>query len=232
MIKKADILFIAVVAALLVPFFISDSVYEAYKTTNAAHPYVMAFIKFMILSSVGEMVGLRIKQGIYYYKGYGILPRAIVWGIFGVLIAFAMNIFKNGTPVLLQSLGIEDACAAMQGSFTWKKLVGACCISTAMNTFFAPVFMTVHKITDTHILACNGSLKSLVTPIPFGNILSSLNWKVQWDFVFKKTIPLFWIPAHTITFMLPGEFQVLFAASLSIVLGLLLSMAAVMSRQS
>jgi hypothetical protein len=61
--------------------------------------------------------------------------------------------------------------------------------------------------------------------------LSSLNWKVQWDFVFKKTIPLFWIPAHTITFMLPGEFQVLFAASLSIVLGLLLSVAAVMSRQ-
>jgi hypothetical protein len=80
-------------------------------------------------------------------------------------------------------------------------------------------------------LACGGSLKSLITPIAFGNILSQLNWKVQWHFVFKKTIPLFWIPAHTITFMLPSQYQVLFAASLSIVLGVLLSVAAVMSRE-
>jgi hypothetical protein len=133
--------------------------------------------------------------------------------------------------VLLQSLGINDACLAMQGEFTGTKLLGAFCISTAMNTFFAPMFMTVHKVTDTHILACGGSLKALITPLPFGNILASLNWKVQWDFVFKKTLPLFWIPAHTITFLLPAEFQVLFAASLSIVLGILLSVAAVMSRE-
>ena len=86
-----------------------------------------------------------------------------------------------------------------------------------------------HRITDTHILNCGGKLTSLVTPIKFGDIISSLNWKVQWNFVFKRTIPLFWIPAHTITFMLPAAYQVLFAASLSIVLGLLLSIAAVMS---
>lgn len=229
--KKADILFIVAVVALLTPFFVSDTVFEAYKNANAAHPYIMAYVKFMILSSIGEMVGLRIKQGVYTYKGYGILPRAIVWGFLGVLIAFAMNIFKSGTPVLLQSLGLENACTAMQGNFTWEKLVGAFCISTAMNTFFAPMFMTVHKVTDTHILNCGGSLKALITPLPFGKILAELNWKVQWDFVFKKTLPLFWIPAHTITFLLPSEFQVLFAASLSIVLGILLSVAAVMSRE-
>lgn len=229
--KKADILFIVAVVALLTPFFVSDTVFEAYKNANAAHPYIMAYVKFMILSSIGEMVGLRIKQGVYTYKGYGILPRAIVWGFLGVLIAFAMNIFKSGTPVLLQSLGLENACMAMQGNFTWEKLVGAFCISTAMNTFFAPMFMTVHKVTDTHILNCGGSLKALITPLPFGKILAELNWKVQWDFVFKKTLPLFWIPAHTITFLLPSEFQVLFAASLSIVLGILLSVAAVMSRE-
>lgn len=229
--KKADLLFFGIVAAVLAPLFVSDVVYDAYKTTNATHPYFMAFLKFMILSSIGEMVGLRIKQGVYSYQGYGIIPRAIVWGFLGVLIAFAMNIFKNGTPVLLQTLGFENACQAMMGSFSWDKLITAFCISTAMNTIFAPVFMTVHKITDTHILNCNGSLASLITPISFGKILSELNWSVQWNFVFKKTIPLFWIPAHTITFMLPGEYQVLFAASLSIVLGILLSVAAVMSRE-
>ncbi|GAB1473896.1 hypothetical protein MASR2M69_13370 [Bacteroidota bacterium] len=40
-------------------------------------------------------------------------------------------------------------------------------------------------------------------------------------FVVGKTIPLFWIPAHTITFLLPDTYKVIFAASLSIVLGLI-----------
>lgn len=228
--KKSDILFIIAVAALLTPFFVSDAVFEAYKNANATHPYVMAFVKFMLLSSVGEMLGLRIKEGVYTYKGYGMLPRAVVWGIFGVLIAIAMGVFKTGIPVVLESMGVENMVTAMKGTLSWEKVLGACCISTAMNTFFAPMFMTVHKVTDTHILACGGKLKALVTPIEFGKILSEINWKVQWGFVFKKTLPLFWIPAHTITFLLPGEYQVLFAASLSIVLGVLLSVAAAMSR--
>ena len=51
-------------------------------------------------------------------------------------------------------------------------------------------------------------------------------------FVFKKTIPFFWIPAHTITFLLPGQYQVLFAALLGVALGIILSIAAVMSRKN
>ena len=99
-----------------------------------------------------------------------------------------------------------------------------------MNTCFAPVFMTLHKITDTHILQNNGSMVSLIRPLNIGKILDTLNWSVQWNFVFKKTIPFFWIPAHTITFLLPAQYQVLFAAALSIVLGLILSIAALMQR--
>ena len=67
--KKSDIVFMACVAALLVPFFVSDTLFNSYKECNAAHPYIMAFIKFMILSSIGEMLGLRIKQGVYTYNG-------------------------------------------------------------------------------------------------------------------------------------------------------------------
>jgi len=40
-----------------------------------------------------------------------------------------------------------------------------------------------------------------------------------------KTIPMFWIPAHTITFLLPSEFRVLAAAFLSIALGAILAFA-------
>ena len=92
-----------------------------------------------------------------------------------------------------------------------------------MNTIFAPVFMTFHKITDAHIAACDGSLKALVTPIPMAERFTAINWQAQWGFVFKKTIPFFWYPAHTITFLLPAEQRVLFAALLGIVLGVLLA---------
>ena len=71
-----------------------------------------------------------------------------------------------------------------------------------------------------------GTLRGLFTPIKMGEIMQNLNWKVQWGFVFKKTIPLFWFPAHTVTFLLPGEMRVLFAALLGVLLGVILSIAA------
>ena len=110
------------------------------------------------------------------------------------------------------------------GGLSWGKLLVAFCISVLMNSIFAPVFMTLHKITDIHIQDTGGSLIRFFKPIPIGNIMANrINWQVQWGFVFKKTIPLFWYPAHTITFLLPGDFQVLFAAFLGVVLGLILS---------
>lgn len=229
--KKQDLLLILILAVIFVPFFVSETLYIAYKDFNSAHYYIMAFLKFGILATIGESIGLRIKNGVYNEPGFGLLPRAFVWGLLGMWIAAAMKIFAIGAPQFVDSVGIEGVAASMSGSFSWLKLVGAFSISVMMNTTFAPVFMTIHKVTDTHILNCGGSMRAVVTPIPFGNTISSLNWKVQWGFVFKKTIPFFWIPAHTITFMLPAEMQVLFAALLGVALGILLSVAAVKGRK-
>lgn len=44
-------------------------------------------------------------------------------------------------------------------------------------------------------------------------------------FVVGKTLPLWWIPVHTLTFLLPSEYRVLVAAYLSIVLGIILTYA-------
>ena len=143
-----------------------------------------------------------------------------------------MKTFSSGVPYLLQSFGIEGVPDAMKQSLSMEKVFGAFFISVMMNTTFGPVFMTLHKITDTQILQYRGKLTALIKPLPMGKILSSLNWNVQWGFVFKKTIPFFWIPAHTITFLLPGQYQVLFAALLGVALGIILSIAAVMSRKN
>lgn len=229
--KKNDLLFLIVALIIILPFFISEQVYGYYISATNSHPYAMAFLKFAILATAGESIGLRIKNKVYSYPGFGLAPRAIVWGILGVGIAIAMKVFSAGAPRMVESLGIQGVVDAMSGPFSGEKLLGAFSISVLMNTFFAPVFMTFHKITDTHILENGGSLKALITPIPMRRIFGELNWQTQWSFVFKKTIPLFWIPAHTITFLLPPTFQVLFAAFLGVVLGVLLSIAAVLSRE-
>lgn len=131
-----------------------------------------------------------------------------------------------GVAKFMEYMGMANAAAIINGEFCLDKLWIALAISVAMNTIFAPVFMTFHKITDTHILDCGGSPRSLLTPIPMTRIITHLNWDAQWNFVFKKTIPFFWYPAHTITFLLPGEMRVLFAAILGVVLGVLLAIAA------
>lgn len=225
MIKKQDYIFWGVLILLFLPFFLSGRVYEIYLSVNRAHGLLTAFLKFAILATAGEMIGLRIKTGFYYKSGFGVLPRAIVWGFLGVTIKIAFIIFASGTPVFIEYLGMKNAKEVFMSSFTVNKLLIAFGISAAMNLIYAPVMMTLHKITDTHILSTGGTLKGFFTPIPFANILQNLNWDVQWNFVFKKTIPFFWIPAHTITFLLPSDFRVLFAALLGIVLGVILAVA-------
>lgn len=187
--------------------------------------FVLAFFKFAVLATLGESIGLRISKGVYNQKGFGLLPRAVVWGFLGVVISLAMGLFARGTFGVFGYFGLELNPITLVSQSFGIKLLYAFSVSVFMNTFFAPVFMTFHKITDTHILENGGSLKALITPIPMGRIIENLNWKVQWGFVFKKTIPFFWYPAHTITFLLPKEFQVLFAALLGVALGVILSFA-------
>lgn len=222
--KKSDFIFAVCVVALFLPFFLIDSVYDWYKSFNAEHGMIMSFLKFGILSTMGEMLGHRISTGKYYTPTFGVLPRAIVWGFLGMGISMAMTIFSAGTPIFLVKMGMEDALIAfVSDDFTWAKVAVALSVSVAMNTIFAPVFMTFHKITDAHIARNGGSLKALITPIPMAEMFANINWNAQWGFVFKKTIPFFWYPAHTITFLLPSEQRVLFAAILGIVLGVLLA---------
>jgi hypothetical protein len=222
--KRTDLYFIVAIAAIFLPFFLSAPLYEWYSTFNASHGMVMSFLKFGILSTLGEMLGCRISTGKYVTPTFGVLPRMVVWGFLGMGINMAMIIFSKGTPMFMQYMGMTNAVEAFTtDGFSMDKLWVALAVSVAMNTIFAPVFMTFHKVTDAHIAAHNGSLKALVTPIPMAERLGKLNWQAQWGFVFRKTIPFFWYPAHTITFLLPAEQRVLFAALLGIVLGVLLA---------
>jgi hypothetical protein len=231
--KKPDIGVLVVVVLLLLPFFIFPPVLKAYEDLNAAHGYLLSFIKFAILATFGECLGLRIRTGRYNKPGFGLLPRAIVWGFLGVTIKIAFVIFGEGAPLMLKTMGIHFATAnpadvLRQPGFTWLKLLAAFSVSATLNLFFAPVFMTFHRITDTHIMNTAGTLKGFFTPVPVGQYIHDGDWLPFWNFVIKKTIPFFWIPAQTLNFMLPEGYRILVAAFYSVILGILLSLASMM----
>lgn len=227
--KKQDIVFIICFVLLFIPFFVSDVVFDFYNAFNLEHGMIMSFIKFAILATIGESIGLRIRNGVYNKKGFGLVPRAIVWGFLGLTIKMSFVIFASGTPKFISYLGYSNAVEAMQGSLSWMKILVAFSISASMNLIYSPVMMTLHKITDIHIIKNGGTVACLFKRIRFGEIMANIDWNVQWNFVFKKTIPFFWIPAHTITFLLPTQYQILFAALLGIILGILLAVASLKS---
>ncbi len=228
--KKQDLFFISGVILLFAPFFLCDAVYDLYRQLNRDHGMIISFFKFAILATAGESIGLRIRSGVYSHKTFGLFPRAVIWGFLGITIKIAFIIFASGTPIFLEYLGCKGAVESIHQGLSYNKVLTAFAISLAMNLSYAPVMMTLHKITDAHISMNSGALSSLARPILFTQILHDLDWNVQWNFVFRKTIPLFWIPAHTITFLLPPDFQVLFAAVLGIVLGVILSVASMQSK--
>ena len=223
--KKQDLIILLILILLFLPFFISDDIYSAYKMFNAKHAYIMSFIKFAVLATYGEVIGSRIRRGSYNLEGFGLLPRAIIWGFLGLTIKAAFTIFSTGAPIILSYLGMQDTQTIMASPITGAKLLIAFCISLTMNLTFSPVLMTFHKITDLHINKYNGSLSCFLHQINFGKTLREIDWNIHWGFILKKTIPFFWIPAHTITFLLPVDFQILFAAMLGIALGIILAFA-------
>ena len=231
--KKSDAVVWGVIILILFPFFVFPSVFNAYQELNAAHGYLLSFLKFSLLATFGECLGLRIRTGEYTRPGFGLIPRAIVWGFVGVTIKIAFIIFGEGAPVMLKTMGVHfsnanPADVLREPGFSWLKLLTAFSVSTTMNLFFAPVFMAFHRITDMHIMYTGGTLKGFLTPIPVGRYVREADWFTFWNFVVKWTIPAFWIPAQTINFMLPEGYRILVAAVYSVILGILLSLASMM----
>jgi len=234
--KPADIIVVVVVVAVLLPFFLFPDVYEAYRSLNAAHGYVLSFVKFAILATFGESIGLRIRTGRYTQPGFGLLPRALVWGFLGVSIKIAFVIFAEGAPYMLKTMGIhfpmaDPADILRDPGFSWLKLLSAFTASVTLNLFFAPVFMIFHRISDMHINETGGTLKGFFTPIRIRHQFQNLDWVTMWGFVLSITIPLWWIPAQTVNFMLPEEWRILVAAMYSIILGIILSVASLMAER-
>lgn len=189
--------------------------HEVFVATTKSHPYFMGFVKFAILSSMGELLSIRIVGG-EWKTPPGMIYRTIIWGIIGMLIVLMFSVFLNGV------VGSVSKDLLWVGDGTISKVMVAFWISAIMNLSFAPTFMAAHRITDTYLdMVCGEGIP--LSKVTLGDVVKKIDWQGLVTFVFMKTLPYFWIPAHTITFLLPPEYRVLVAAYLSIALGAILS---------
>lgn len=210
--KKGTILWISVIAA-IGSFLAIPATRDIFTAATNKHPYIMGFVKFAILATMGELLAARM-----VFKKWviikGIIPKMFIWGLLGILIVLMFSLYTSGVH------GAVEKGLLYTGEGFSAKILTALYISAIMNLTFAPAFMASHRITDVYIDKIYSGEKT-----SFSNVVSEIDWSGFLKFVVGKTIPLFWIPAHTVTFLLPDEFKVIFAASLSIVLGLILNFA-------
>ncbi len=186
---------------------------EWFKSISNTNPFIMGFIKFAFLATVGEILALRLAK-----KEWDLPIKAgikfLIWGVIGLWITYMMKTFGLAVGGLMKNGLLPNPATPWLNVF-----LKALFISMTMNLSFAPTFMAIHKCSDKYL-----ELKSKGEDTSVPSVIKSIDWVGFVKFTLFKTVPLFWIPAHTITFMLPAEYQVIVAASLSIALGIILSL--------
>ncbi len=205
--RKGDILWISVLG-IIIAILLLPLTHDAFVKLTTNHPFIGGFIKFFILATMGELLAIRIASG-NWNAPRGLIFRALIWGFLGMVIVLIFGIYASGVSSALQKGLLPGKNSSIAFAFF---------TSSIMNLTFAPTMMAFHRITDTYI-----DLKYDNNRTGIKDIVTNIDWNGFISFVILKTIPLFWIPAHTITFLLPPEYRVLVAAFLSIALGAILA---------
>jgi len=209
--KKGDFFWLAGLAA-FIAILIVPATHEMFVKLTTEYAYMGGFAKFFILATMGELLAIRIVTRDWNIPK-GLPYRAFVWGLLGMAIVLIFNVFATGIAGALANGFLPGGNSKFAFAFF---------VSFIMNLSFAPTMMAFHRITDTFIDLRYENKKRKVT---ISDVVKRIDWDDFVSFVLGKTIPIFRIPAHTITFLLPPEYRVLWAAFLSIVLGAILAFA-------
>lgn len=153
-----------------------------------------SFVQFAILGTIGEIIGVLVSKKRLSRNFLEWILKAVAWGFLGICVKYAFKGFAGFVDELVK-LRFIPAAMGKAG------VIRAFALSFFTNLQFGPVLMTLHRTTDNLITRQKGYAgleKSLIT----------LAW--------------FWLPAHTITFSLPGDYQIGVAALLSVALGIIM----------
>lgn len=209
--KKGDLLW-GVALLLWILILVVPATRVMFIKFTDTYPYQGGFVKFAILASMGDLLGIRILKGEWDIPK-GLFYKAAVWGIIGMMITLMFTVYMGGT-----------AAAQVSGRLPFKgsAIAQAFFGSAVMNVTFGPMMMVFHRFTDMYI---DTRYERKGGSVSLKELIDKNDWNSLVEFTWLKTCPLFWIPAHTIVFLLPSQYRVLVSAFLSIALGLLLALA-------
>ncbi|MBP1615814.1 MAG: hypothetical protein H6Q13_3262 [Bacteroidetes bacterium] len=209
--KKGDInwllILLTFVAILAIP-----STRKVFISVTDAYPYAVGFIKFAILATMGELLGARVVNN-EWKMPKGVFYKAIIWGIIGMMITLVFTVYMGGVAVAQASGKLPFEGIALAQAFFG---------SLIMNFTFAPAMFIFHKFTDLYI---ENKMEKNGGKVMLSALVDQVDWHLLVEFSILKTAPFFWVPAHTLVFLLPLQYRVAASAFLSIALGLLLALA-------
>ncbi len=162
------------------------------------NPLLSAAIQFGILGTVGEVLSfsIRKKRPALPCTFIQLVAKILAWALLGIIIKIGFTGMKGFTRTLLEH--------NLLPSFMNEGVGWGVAMSVLTNLLFGPQMMFFHRLEDNLILWKKD----------FAGLTTAW-WTLIW----------FWIPAHTLTFSLPTEYQIGLAALWSIVLGLILGLA-------
>lgn len=207
--KKGDIVWGLLLASLLL-LFVIPTTRDSILAASGAYPYLGGFIQFAILATMGDLFGKRIASGDYQFSSQVFL-RAIVWGIIGCMVTLVFPVFMGGA-------GLAQAGKLLP--FVGTSVAQAFFGSSIMNLTFAPAMNTFHRIMELWI-----ETAAAKEPVSLKKLIGKIDWVAFVTFNWLKVGICFWIPVHTIVFLLPENIRVVVAAFSSIALGIILSFA-------
>ena len=170
---------------------------DSYVNFVMANPILSASIQFAILGTLGEVISFSfIKRKLAIPCSFPqLLAKVLAWALLGIIIKYGFAGMKGFTKALLEHNLIPQIFATGIG---W-----AFAVSVLTNLFFGPQMMFFHRLEDNLIM-----------------------WEKNYTGLTKAwwTLIWFWIPAHTVTFSLPVEYQIGLAALWGMVLGVILGL--------
>jgi hypothetical protein len=168
---------------------------NAYIQWVQAYPISSAMLQFAILGTFGEVISKWVVQKSFKYPFTAQMTiwKMIVWAILAVTIKYAFKGFIGFAESLMHN--------GMLPAFEPRSFGYAFSVSALMNLQFGLFMVLMHRVLD--------------------NIPAKVkNWKNLHKGMYS--LLWFWIPAHTLTFMLPDALRIGLAALWSLALGLIL----------
>ena len=176
---------------------------------NRTLPYLAGAVQFAVYATAGELLSTRMLEG-RWEVNRATLFVAASWGFSGLLVTLAFQVFSTGA---------QQAMVRGFLPFCGNTIALAFFTSALNNLFFGPIHSGLIRVCVNYAdlrftQGGNPTVRQAVDSVDWGELI---------DFTLFKTIPFFWIPVNTVTFLLPEDYRIASAAMLSMVFGILMT---------